>query len=150
MTKDILISIRGLQFEGPMEDKHEQIELIVPGQYYEKDGTKYLIFEEEIEGVPDTIRTMIKVRKERVELSKNGAMAVAMNFEEGQKNLSTYRTPFGSLMVGIDTTEIRMKESEDSMDIEVFYHLDLNYEYFADARVRIRACSREAGAAFFS
>ncbi|MCR5249981.1 MAG: DUF1934 domain-containing protein [Lachnospiraceae bacterium] len=149
MTKDILISICGLQFETSAEDINEQMELIVAGQYYDKNGTRYLVYDEQTEGIADRIRTMIKVNDDRVEISKTGGMAATMIFEEGRKNLSTYRTPYGNLMVGIDTTEIRMEEDEDSLSIEVFYHLDLNYEFFANARVKIRACSKEAGATMF-
>ena len=151
MTKDILISIKGLQFEGPADNKHqENVELIVPGTYYEKNGTRYLVYEEEMDGVPEKIRTMLKLRPERVELSKSGAMAVSMVFEKGEKNLSRYNTPFGGLMVGIDTTDIKIIENDDDMNLEIYYHLDLNYEYFADCRVVVRACSREMGAAMFT
>ena len=151
MTKDILISIKGLQFEGPSENKRkENVELIVPGTYYEKNGTRYLVYEEEMEGVPDKIRTMMKLRPERVELSKSGAMSVSMVFEKGEKNLSRYSTPFGGLLIGIDTTDIKIDENDDNIKIDIYYHLDLNYEYFAVCRVMVRACSREMGAGMFT
>ena len=150
MTKDVLISIKGLQFEDPSSKHVENVELIVPGTYYEKNGTKYFLYDEEFEGVPEKTRTMIKVRPERVELSKNGPTAVSMVFEKGEKNLSRYNTPFGGLMVGTDTTDINISENDDDMDIEIIYHLDLNYEYFADCRVAIRACSKEMGQSMFT
>ncbi len=150
MTKDVLISIKGLQFEDPSSKHVENVELIVPGTYYEKKGTKYFLYDEEFEGVSEKIHTMIKVRPERVELSKNGPMAVSMVFEKGEKNLSRYNTPFGGLMVGTDTTDINISENDDDMDIEIIYHLDLNYEYFADCRVAIRACSKEMGQSMFT
>ena len=150
MTKDILISIKGLQFEDPASKHHENVELIVPGTYYEKNGTKYLIYEEDVEGMPEKIRTMMKLRPERVELSKTGAMAVSMVFEKGQKNLSRYNTPFGGLMVGLDTTDINIAENEDDISVNIIYHLDLNYEYFADCRVSIKACSKEMGQTMFT
>ena len=150
MTKDVLISIKGLQFEDPSSKHVENVELIGPGTYYEQNGTKYFLYDEEFEGVPEKIRTMIKVHPERVELSKNGPMAVSMVFEKGEKNLSRYNTPFGGLMVGTDTTDINISENEDDMDIEIMYHLDPNYEYFADCRVAIRACSKEMGQSMFT
>ncbi len=100
-------------------------------------------YEEEMEGMPGTIRSRIVASPERMEMSKSGSMAVSMIFEKGQKHLSRYTTPFGNLMVGIDTTSIRLKEQEDRLDIEVLYHLELNYEYFADARVVIGVQSKQ-------
>lgn len=150
MTKDVLISIKGLQFEDPSSKHVENVELIVPGTYYEKNGTKYFLYDEEFEGAPEKIRTMIKVRPERVELSKNGAMAVSMVFEKGEKNLSRYNTPFGGLMVGTDTTDINISENEDDLSLDIRYHLDLNYEYFADCRVSVKACSKEMGMTMFT
>ena len=137
MTREVLISIKGLQFEGPAEEHHEPVELMVGGSYSFEVGVHHLLYEEEMEGMPGKICSRITATPERVQLSKEGGMAVSMVFEQGQKNLSSYRTPFGNLMIAIDTTDIRIREHEDGLDIEVFYHLDMNYEYFADCRVLI-------------
>ncbi|MBR3516704.1 MAG: DUF1934 domain-containing protein [Lachnospiraceae bacterium] len=149
MTKEVLISIKGLQFEGPMDDRHEQVELIVAGSYYCKNGVHYLMYDEQMEGFPEPSRTLIKIAPERVEMSKTGGFAVSMIFIEGQKNMSSYRTPFGNMMMAVDTTGIHIQETEDSLDLEILYHLDMNYEFFAECRVEIKACSKEAGAVLF-
>ena len=91
MTKEVLISIKGLQFEGPMNDRHEQVELIVAGSYYFKNGVHYLMYDEQMEGFPEPSRTMIRISPERVEMSKSGGFAVSMIFIEGQKNMSRDR-----------------------------------------------------------
>ncbi len=143
MTKDVLISISGLQFEGPAEPHHDKVELMVGGRYHMEDGCHVIEYEEEMDGMPGRILSRIVASPDRMEMTKSGAMAVSMIFEKGQKNLSRYGTPFGSLMVGIDTTSIKLKEQEDRLDIEVLYHLELNYEYFADARVIIGVQSKQ-------
>ena len=53
------------------------------------------------------------------------------------------------MMMSVDTTDIHIDETEDSLDLEILYHLDMNYEFFAECRVQIRACSKEAGAVLF-
>ena len=58
MTKDVWISIRGLQFEGA-EDA-EEIEVLQKGQYYKRNGTNYLIYEEPVEGSSAIIKNTIK------------------------------------------------------------------------------------------
>ncbi len=51
--------------------------------------------------------------------------------------------------MAVDTTGIHIQETEDSLDLEILYHLDMNYEFFAECRVEIKACSKEAGAVLF-
>ena len=58
MTKDVLIAIRGMQFEGA-EDP-ESIEVIQKGQYYQRNGSHYLVYEEPVEGTNDVILNRIK------------------------------------------------------------------------------------------
>ena len=48
MTKDVMISIRGIQFDNGQDG--EKIESIQRGEYYFKNNTHYIMFEEIIEG----------------------------------------------------------------------------------------------------
>ena len=41
MKKDVLIRVRGLQMMDT-EDEQEPIEIVVPGQYYYRNGSHYL------------------------------------------------------------------------------------------------------------
>ena len=150
MTKDVLISIRGLQFAGPMDEQHDSVEVIVGGQYHFKDGAHYLTYEETMEGLPEKTRTRIKIKKDRVELSKKGGIAVVMTFVEGEKNISNYRTPFGNLIVGIDTTKISFEEEEERMRLGILYHLNMNYDFVAECNISIDVRSKETGAALFT
>lgn len=45
MKKDVLIHVRGLQMMDP-EEEQEPIEIVVPGQYYYRNGSHYLRYEE--------------------------------------------------------------------------------------------------------
>lgn len=149
MTKDVLISIRGLQFAGPTEEHRDSVEVIVGGQYHLKDGKHYLTYEETMEGLPEKTRTMIKIAKDRVELTKKGGIAVAMTFVEGEKNISNYRTPFGNLVIGIDTAKICFEEEEERMQLNILYHLNMNYDFIAECNISIDVRSKETGAALF-
>ncbi len=149
MTKDVLISIRGLQFAGPMDEHKDSVEVIVGGQYHFRDGVHFLTYEETTEGLSEKTRTLIKIGKDRVELSKKGGIAVAMTFVEGEKNISNYRTPFGTLIVGIDTTKIVFEEEEERMRLNILYHLNMNYDFVAECNITIDVRSKETGAALF-
>ena len=45
MNKDVLIHVRGLQMMET-DDAQEPIEIVVPGQYYFRNGSHYLRYEE--------------------------------------------------------------------------------------------------------
>ena len=135
MTKDVLIAIKGMQFEGA-EDA-EEIEVIQRGQYYQKNGTHYLLYEEPIEGSIDIIKNRIKFKDGEVQVAKKGPVNTVLNFKQNEKNMTNYATPYGNLLIGIDTQEINCELSEEKMDIRVEYSLDINYEFLADCKISI-------------
>ena len=135
MTKDVLIAVRGLQTDG-MEDP-ESIEVIQRGQYYEKNGAHYLLYEEPVEGTQDVIKNRIKFKEKEVQVAKKGAVNTTLTFKEKEKNQTNYMTPFGNLVVGIDTQEVNLKMEENTIDIHVNYSLDINYEFLADCKISI-------------
>ena len=64
-----MLTIRGLQFDqGP---DSEEIETVQWGQYYKKNGTHYIIYDEIMEGFEEPIRNVIKFR-ERNEPDEEG------------------------------------------------------------------------------
>lgn len=139
MTKDVWISIKGLQFEGAADA--ESIEVIQKGQFYKKNGAYYLMYEEPVEGSTKVIKNVIKFRENEVQVSKKGAINACLNFVEEKKNLSNYSTPYGNLMVGIDTQNIEIDEKKDSLTLNIFYALDVNYEFLADCKISVEARS---------
>lgn len=135
MTKDVLIAIKGMQFEGA-EDP-EEIEVIQRGQYYERNGSHYLMYEEPVEGTTEVIKNRIKFKENEVQVAKKGAVNTTLTFTKNEKNMTNYATPFGNLVVGIDTQGIDLDLKEDKMDIKVDYALDINYEFLADCKISI-------------
>lgn len=135
MTKDVLIAIKGMQFEG--ETDPEEIEVIQRGQYYERNGSHYLLYDEPVEGSSDIIKNRIKFKENEVQVAKKGAVNTTLTFTRNEKNMTNYATPFGNLVVGIDTQRIALHMSEQRMDIKVDYALDINYEFLADCKISI-------------
>lgn len=135
MTKDVLIAIKGMQFEGATDP--EEIEVIQRGQYYERNGAHYLLYDEPVEGTSDIIKNRIKFKENEVQVAKKGAVNTTLTFTRNEKNMTNYATPFGNLVVGIDTQRIALDMSELKMDIKVDYSLDINYEFLADCKISI-------------
>lgn len=135
MTKDVLVAIRGMQFDASQDG--EKIESIQRGEYYLKNDTHYIMYEEIVEGLDTPIKNMIKFLPGQMHLSKKGAINVQMDFVEKQKNLTDYRTPFGSIVIGLEASRVELTEEEKRMVLQVDYTLDVNYEYLADCKIHI-------------
>ena len=103
MKKDVLIHVRGLQMMDP-EEEQEPIEIVVPGQYYYRNGSHYLRYEEMMDDTAEPTVNYIKMSAKGVEVRKQGQVNVHMVFEQGKKNMTFYSTPFGTLQMGIAAT----------------------------------------------
>ncbi len=147
MTKDVLVSVSGLQTAvNDMESYDEgPIEVVSAGTYFFKDGKHYIFYEEMAEGISGVTKTQIRINgKDSLEVRKKGISNVNMVFEKNKNNRCFYQTPFGQLNLGIFTTEIVVEESEDNINIRAEYAMDVNYEPLADCTIRINVKPRDA------
>ena len=140
MTKDVLVSISGLQMAvNDMENSDDEpIEILSAGTYYFKDGTHYIFFEEVAEGLDGVTKTQIRINgRESLEVMKKGISNMHMVFEKNKNNRCFYQTPFGQLNLGICTSEIVVDETEGNINIRAEYALDVNYDPLAECTIRI-------------
>lgn len=143
MTKDILLSLKGLQMENS-EDAQE-METITRADYYQRNGNHYVIYEEMMEGFTDITRNRIKFNDSCLEVSKKGLVNVQMIFEKNKKNMTSYATPYGNIVIGVDTEEIHVEEKDDRIQVIVKYALEANYQHLADCRIEMELRPRENG-----
>ena len=143
MNKDVLIHVRGLQLMET-DDEQEPIEIVVPGQYYFRNGSHYLRYEEMLYDSAQTTVNYIKMSSEGVEIRKQGQVNVHMVFEQGKKNKTFYNTPYGTLQMGIAATGLELKESKDDIQMKVDYALDMNEEHVADCYLTVQAQSKDS------
>ena len=140
MTKDVLITIKGLQ-AGPETDG-EPIEMTVAGEYFYKNNKHYILYEELMEGETKPTKNRIKISSGHMELTKSGMVSVHMVFEENQKNITNYFTPYGALTMGIDAKKVEIEESEYEINIFAEYAMEMNYEFVADCNISINVKSK--------
>lgn len=143
MTKDVLVSIKGMQFDGESGDTIETVNF---AQYYMKNNSHYVIYDEVTEGESQVTKNILKFKGKTLELTKRGLVNVHMIFEEGQKNMTNYTTPFGDILMGMDTRKVEVKEETESQKIQVSvdYALEVNYEFLADCQIVIDVTSRNS------
>lgn len=140
MTKDILLSIRGLQITEDIQK--DTVEVITPGEYYFRNGKHFFLYEEAEEGKQEITKNIIKVTDDYMEVTKKGAVNVHMVFEKNKKNVTYYNTPFGSLLIGIDAYRVDVTQTPEEIEAYVEYALEVNNEHLANCRIRIKANSR--------
>lgn len=141
MTKDVLITISGLQLLG--DGEQEPVEVISGGDYFYKNDKHYILYEEVMEGFQGITKNMIKIKEDSLSITKKGVSNVEMVFEKNKKNITCYETPLGALMVGITANSIVITESEDSIHVSIEYALDVNYEHLADCTIKMEIHSKE-------
>lgn len=141
MTKEVLVHITGLHLEAGTDvsesKETETIEVVVPGNYYLKNGKKYILYEE-IEEDGRITKNQVKVFEDgHVEIRKSGVLNTQMIFETGKRNQSNYQTPFGVLPVTLDTRVIDVTESEHKFCVEIDYSLEVQEKPVSDCRIEI-------------
>ncbi len=142
MTKEVLLTLQGLQFDQREVDS-DKIEMVTVGDYFKKNDRHYVVYEEITEGFEQPTKNRLKFSDHMVELTRNGLVNVHMVFQENKKNMSNYNTPFGQILVGIDTKRINIDEKEDNIVVDVDYALDINYEFLSDCHIKIDIRSKE-------
>ncbi len=146
MEKEILFGLKGLQIESGEE---AELETITQAEYYQRNGNHYVVYEELMEGFTDITKNIFKFRENCLEVTKRGVINVHMIFENQKKNMTSYQTPFGNILIGIDTENIEIEEQEDRIQVHVDYALEANYQHIADCRIDMDLCSKKEGAKLF-
>lgn len=144
MTKDVILSITGLQFDSLDTEAPDPVEVITVGEYFEKNNKHYVIFNEVMEGFEGSTKNTLKITDDTLDIIKQGVTNVHMVFEKNKKNITCYNTPYGNLMVGILAKEMNVVEKDENIDINVEYALEVNYEHLADCQIAINIKSKEA------
>ena len=143
MEKEVLIHVKGLHMLDT-QDGEEPIEIVVPGEYYFRNGSHYLRYEELLEDQGDSTINYIKISPRGMEVRKKGVVNTHMVFEQGKRNMALYTTPFGTLEMGISATSLELQESDGRIDMKVNYSLDMNQEHVADCCLDIHAQTKTA------
>lgn len=131
MTKEVKITVKGTQWDDA--GGSGSTETTVFGEYYFRNGSHYIFYEERAEDFGGNIKNSIKLKGDLLELNRKGAVNSRMVFETGKSHVTDYATPYGMLRLETVTSRILCVEEEHSMQIKV------EYELWADG-VRVSQC----------
>lgn len=135
MDNNVLISVKTIQHcDG---EELEPIELQTPGKLGMLNQKYYLIYEEsEMTGFPETTTT-IKIWDKNVVVSRKGRFQMQLHYQEGEKNLCMYPTPYGNIGAAIETSKIAFGFKQLKGSLQVDYTLDADNTNFIENSLRI-------------
>lgn len=146
MKDKVYISIKGLQLmaqgDSRMTDEEEEaVEIISVGSYSVVNGKEYIKYEEVFEGESRKCTSLIRIADSAVEITKRGAVTAHLSFVPGKKTMTFYETPYGNIYLGIFSRDVSIRRTEESIQINIDYALELNYEQVSDCQVVIEITS---------
>lgn len=124
MSKQVLIKIKGLQdLQGGETDK---MELTTCGKYSERNGSRYLSYKEsEVTGMEGVVTT-VKIKKDAVTVKRFGKINASLIFEKNKRNICHYNTPYGAMMIGVNTSYLDNKTNDGGGSVDIEYSVDIN------------------------
>ena len=134
MKDNVILRITGLH---TVNDEDDNVEMINAGNHYYRNGKHYIKYQESLdEGF--VCDNMLKISPAEVEFIRKGAVNTHMIFTRGKKNMNYYETPFGSMTMGIDTSILEVSDTDEKLDIDIYYALEMNSEHLSDCHVSIK------------
>jgi len=119
-----MISIKGSP--ALSVDGDDGYELMTDGMYVRKNGVSSFSYVESALTGLDGLLTTFDVEADRVVLRRDGNSTGDMIFSENQKHNFLYETPFGSILMGIDTHSIEKNMCDDGGSLEIRYDIEVD------------------------
>ena len=137
MTHEVLLTIDGSQrFQ---DEAPETTSLVTDGTLRVEDGAVILSYaESELTGLSGT-QTTFRIEKDRVTLTRTGAVQSVMVFSVGQEDRSLYDIGVGALMICVRTERISSTMDENGGVLEVFYAISIEDDTAGEIHYRITA-----------
>ena len=66
-----------------------------------------------------------------------------MIFDKLKRNFSYYQTPYGNLLMGFDTTDLKIEKKENEMNIFIKYNIDVNNNHVSENDLTIKIQSKD-------
>lgn len=141
VTKDVHITVTGTQFN---EDGHRTVtEQKVEGQYFERNGNRYLLYEERDSDTGTVTKNTIKIEESAVEISRNGHISSRMVFRPGETHRTGHVTPYGILTLDIYTESLKSVWEENNGILQVAYRLYAEGNLLSDNKLSVKVTARE-------
>lgn len=138
---DAVIKIVGTQNFGT--ESQDTIELVTDGSYEFHDGRVEIRYSEsELTGLEGT-ETALYISPEEVRMERWGTMTSSTVFREGERNDYLYETPYGKMILGMDTRKIFAHFDETGGNMIIDYVMDMDHALSGRNQFQINVRERE-------
>lgn len=134
MTKEVSVTIEGIQ----LGTEEEPIISTASGTYHLHNDKHYIQYNETVEDGEGMIKSIIKISRTQIEMTKKGAITSQMTFDLCEMTEAIYQTPFGSLFFEVKTSKIQVEELPGRIEVGLEYSLSSNGELMSDNRTLIK------------
>ena len=135
MTREVEVTITGVQKYADHEDN--DLRTRANGEYYYRNGSHYILYEEHSEGFTETTKSMLKLKDGVLEMTRKGLINTNMVFEKDKETVSRYKTPFGEMQLRIRTKDLCVIETEDVIRAKVAYDLEAEGRHMAECVIEV-------------
>ena len=106
----------------------DAIELVTEGNFYEKNGSYYILYNENEEMGMADCSVIIKVSDDEVSVKRKGAFSSKMIYRVGETNEFIYNMPYGTMTMILHTKEIKKNLEENGGELAVSYVMTIQEE----------------------
>ena len=121
MKKEFLISVLTKQV---IEGEKEELEIMTKA-FLDFNGDSYVINYTEEEDDGSKSETTLQVEKDKITVSREGAISTHMVIQKGVRTLSHHVTPYGAFSMGVAAVEIDSDIKENGGVLRFRYMTDL-------------------------
>lgn len=135
MTRTVYITITGVQSD---ETGEEMIaEQSATGEYFEKNSSLYLLYEETDPESGAVTKNTLKVREQNVTLTKRGIIQSQLQFAPEEMHPAEYITPYGILHFQVYTEDVKIFFGDARGEIRLRYALYSDGELLSRCRLTV-------------
>lgn len=125
--KRVLVGVKSTQRDA--DGKDTVIEMVSPGEYHEKNDTKYIMYSEtELSGMEGS-HTTIKLKPHSIVLIRNGKVSMRHEYVLGETRQTVYETSFGELHMAFKTHELDATLQDGIGSIHLGYDISVGGEW---------------------
>ena len=136
-----IISVTGIQ---EVDGEKDKIEVIVTGDYIEKNGHRYIKYKEyDAEDPNIVLDTVVKVEDGKVSIIRMGDRPSRLILQQGVRHQCHYNTVMGDLMMGVYTSAIEDNLTDHGGDLVARYQLDFFSDLVSDNEFHINVKEKE-------
>ncbi len=133
--QDVIVTVLGIQTDA--DGEKTRIETVANGKMHQKDGMHYITYRERQEDGSETA-TLIKANETAMTLVRHGQVVHEQRFEEAKRENGTYKTPYGTIHMAVDTHSFILSMTELSGSIFLKYDLHVEGQWQSHNELSIK------------